>query len=374
MKITAPQMGLLQLVLEDLFTRLEVEFVPAPVSSNRAMEIGSAMGPELACLPLKVTLGNLIQGLDAGANTIVLAGGFGPCRFGYYGQIQRLLLERAGYDFGTFIIEPPTGGIGQFVRSFKALAPKKTTWQLYKIIKLCLQKARSIDFLEKRTLQLRAYEIEKGSTSKAKKRALKIIKNAFTAEEMNEALDAGLKELDKVEIEPEREVLKIGLTGEFYLLLEPFANFDIEEYLGNRGVYLERGVYLSDWISPSAQNKVFGVHQNKVIEDASDYLSHFVGGEGQPTIGHTVHFAREGFDGVIHLFPFTCMPEIIAGSILPKVIKKYDFPHLSLVIDEQSGRAGLITRLEAFIDLLKNRKVQKSNNREEVKLQITSTK
>jgi predicted nucleotide-binding protein (sugar kinase/HSP70/actin superfamily) len=50
------------------------------------------------------------------------------------------------------------------------------------------------------------------------------------------------------------------------------------------------------------------------------------------------------------------MPEIIADSILPNVVKDFDIPLLTLVIDEQSGRAGLVTRLEAFIDLLINRR------------------
>lgn len=356
MKVTAPQMGLLQIVLEDLMQRLGAEFVPAPESSEEALEIGSRLGPELACLPLKITLGNLIQGLEKGADTIVFAGGFGPCRFGYYGQIQRIILEKAGYKFKTVIIEPPTGSISRFVANFKFLSPGKTTWQLWKIIKTSFLKGQAIDFIEKRSLQLRVFETKRGAISKARKRALKIISQAQSRGEIEDAKQAALGELEKVDVDMNRDALRIGLTGEFYLLLEPFANFDIEGYLGHKGVYLERGVYLSDWISPSSKNKVSGVRHKEIVETASPYLAHSVGGEGQPTIGHTIHFARHDFDGVIHIFPFTCMPEIIADSILPKVQRDFDIPILTLVIDEQSGRAGLITRLEAFIDLLKSRR------------------
>lgn len=369
MRITAPQMGLLQIVLEDLMQRLGVEFIPAPKSSEEALEIGSRLGPELACLPLKITLGNLTQGLEKGANTIIFAGGFGPCRFGYYGQIQRIIMEKAGYKFNAVIIEPPTGSISQFVSSFKFLSPGKSTWQLWKIIKTSFLKGQAIDFIEKRSLQLRAYETKRGAISKAKKQALEIISQAKTRDEIEEAKQAALEELEKVEVDMQRDALRVGLTGEFYILLEPFANFDIEEYLGHKGVYLERGVYLSDWISPSSKNKVFGIHQKEIIESASPYLAHSVGGEGQPTIGHTIHFVNHGFDGVIHIFPFTCMPEIIADSILPKVQKDYDIPILTLVIDEQSGRAGLVTRLEAFIDLLKSRR-QKARSKEDLCMAI----
>jgi len=356
MKVTAPQMGLLQILLEDLFERLGVEFISAPESSEEALEIGSRLGPELACLPLKITLGNFVQGLEKGADTLVMAGGFGPCRFGYYGQIQQLIMRRAGYKFNTITIEPPIGGLNKFVAAFKKLCPGKNTYQLYQFIRTSFLKAQAIDFVEKKSLQLRAYEAQKGSVSKAKKRALKILGGAQTRAEIEEAKNAALEELDNVALDLSREVLRVGLMGEFYLLLEPFANFDIEEYLGHEHIYLERGVYISDWISPSAKNKVFGLPHKEIVKTASPYLGHFVGGEGQPTIGHAIHFAGEGFDGVIHLYPFTCMPEIIADGILPKVIKEHDISLLTLVIDEQSGRAGLITRLEAFIDLLKSRR------------------
>ena len=356
MKVTAPQMGLLETLLTDLFDRLGTEFIAAPKTNQEALEIGCRLGPELACLPLKITIGNLVQGLEKGADTIIMAGGIGPCRFGYYAQIQRLILQRAGYKFKTIVIEPPGASFREFVEAFQKLAPDKNNWQLYSIIKTSFYKARAIDFLEKKSLQLRAFEKHRGSVTKRVKKGRKIISKAKTKAEIKQAYDEAATHLEDVELNKKKDVLRVGLTGEFYLLLEPFANFNIEEYLGHHGIYLERGVYISDWISPSAKNKVYGVPKSKQVEAASPYLSHFVGGEGQPTISHVVHFAEEEFDGAIHLFPFTCMPEIIADNILPKVLKNYDFPLLTLVLDEQSGRAGLITRLEAFIDLLKSRR------------------
>ena len=65
---------------------------------------------------------------------------------------------------------------------------------------------------------------------------------------------------------------------------------------------------------------------------------------------------------MVHLYPFTCMPEIISRSILPQISKEYDMPVLSLVVDEQTGEAGFQTRLEAFIDLL-YRKREKDRER-----------
>jgi predicted nucleotide-binding protein (sugar kinase/HSP70/actin superfamily) len=68
--------------------------------------------------------------------------------------------------------------------------------------------------------------------------------------------------------------------------------------------------------------------------------------------------ARAGFDGLVHLAPFECVPEpalsgaegVMAQNVLRQL--QDDIPILSLSFDEQTARAGLVTRLEAFADLL----------------------
>ncbi|MDP3013739.1 MAG: hypothetical protein Q8M92_05810, partial [Candidatus Subteraquimicrobiales bacterium] len=229
-------------------------------------------------------------------------------------------------------------------------------FEIFRAFKVGWGKAVAVDELEKKVLEVRAFEKNKGEVSKARKRALSKINNAWTKKEILKAKGEALSLIDSVERDLEKDTLKVGLVGEFYLLLEPFANFDIEEFLGNRGIYLQKSVYLTDWLDSSGKNPVMGIPDEEIIEAARPYLSHFVGGEGQATIGHMVKLAREGFDGIIHLLPFTCMPEIIAKSIYPRIVRDYDIPVLTLVIDEQTGKAGVQTRLEAFIDLMKERK------------------
>ena len=75
---------------------------------------------------------------------------------------------------------------------------------------------------------------------------------------------------------------------------------------------------------------------------------------------------RKGIDGMIHLAPFNCTPEIVAASVLPRLASDYDVPLLALSFDEHSGEAGLVTRLEAFVDLLERRarrRAQRSTGR-----------
>lgn len=353
MKVAFPQMGLLEPVLVDLLTRLDVEPCPPPKTSPTTLELGVKHGPEFACLPLKITIGNYMQALDAGADAIVMAGGRGPCRFGYYCETQRRILKEAGYsDFEFIIVEPPGYRFWEFIGAFKKVAPNKSIRQMARALTLTFAKGRAMDFVDKRSLQLRCYETEKGATSKARTQALAVIEKAWTKKEIDAAAAEALEMMEAIPRDESRRVLKVGVVGEFYMLLEPYVNFDIEQYLGESGCYVERSVYLSDWIGPSGNNPVMGHADAEVAEWADPYLAHFVGGEGQATVGHAVMYARTGFDGVIHIMPFTCMPETIAKTIFARVQREEHIPILSFVIDEQTGKAGIVTRLEAFLDLL----------------------
>jgi predicted nucleotide-binding protein (sugar kinase/HSP70/actin superfamily) len=68
-----------------------------------------------------------------------------------------------------------------------------------------------------------------------------------------------------------------------------------------------------------------------------------------------VTFVQEGIDGLIHLAPFSCAPEIVAVSGLSRMARDHSMPLLTLSFDEHSGEAGLVTRLEAFVDVLERR-------------------
>ena len=41
-----------------------------------------------------------------------------------------------------------------------------------------------------------------------------------------------------------------------------------------------------------------------------------------------------------------------------------DIPILALIMDEQTGRAGYITRIEAFVDLMRRKKIKQKINKQ----------
>jgi predicted nucleotide-binding protein (sugar kinase/HSP70/actin superfamily) len=121
-------------------------------------------------------------------------------------------------------------------------------------------------------------------------------------------------------------------------------------------VLADRSVYLAEW---SRGNAVVAGEKD-VKRAARPFLSELVGGHGVNSIGQTVLYAQQGFDGVIQLAPFACIPEIVAKSILPRVSRELNIPVLTLFLDEQTGEGGIRTRVEAFVDLL----IQRRNRRE----------
>ncbi|NLM46585.1 MAG: CoA protein activase [Firmicutes bacterium] len=356
-KFTYPHIGTLSLAIEGLLTGLGLDVVPPPPITKRTIDLGVLHAPEFACFPLKISLGNFIEALEAGANTIIMAGGTGPCRFGFYWVVQREILFDLGYDFEMIVLEPPQGQIKQVLDKAGALYGKCSLGQALSALHTFWRKIKALDFLHAQSLVVRAREAEQGATSKAYEAGLLFLKEARTPQEVQENLERALTLLAKVPRDPAKDVLKIGLVGEVYMLLEPYANLQVEKILGEMGVEVKRAVYLSDWIKEHVfLSSLYLPGGRSVKKAAAPYLRHFVGGHGRDSLGETVRFAREGFDGVIHILPFTCTPEIVAQSILPEVSRREGIPYLSIPLDEQSGEAGFVTRLEAFVDMLRERR------------------
>jgi predicted nucleotide-binding protein (sugar kinase/HSP70/actin superfamily) len=77
------------------------------------------------------------------------------------------------------------------------------------------------------------------------------------------------------------------------------------------------------------------------------------------TFGRRVYGAAEEWlatgavAGLVHLVSFGCGPDSLVGELVQRRAKTYeDTPFLLLTVDEHTGPAGVLTRLEAFADMI----------------------
>jgi predicted nucleotide-binding protein (sugar kinase/HSP70/actin superfamily) len=88
------------------------------------------------------------------------------------------------------------------------------------------------------------------------------------------------------------------------------------------------------------------------------------GGYGLYTIAHASRAKSYGYDGIIHVHSFSCMPEIIAKSFIKRISQIEGIPAMTIVVEEISSKELFHNRLEAFIDIIRAQKENRSSRRD----------
>jgi len=362
MKVAFPYMGT-TVIYKKLLELLGHDVVEPPEPTQRTIDLGVKYSPEFACFPLKVVLGSYIEALEMGAETLVTSGGHGPCRAGFYGETHKKILKNMGYDVDIIVFDDYKRDFMGTINKVLRVKNGKSWLFVWKAIKIVYAMAKALDRIEKRIEKMRAYEINKGECTKAWETIKDLFDGVKSMQDVEEAERESNKLLDDIKLidVPEKERIRIGIVGEIYVVMEQSINLRIEETLGGLGAEVERSQYLSQWIDfnlkPGAAAKE---HELSILKKGEKYIEEIIGGHAKQTVGHIVDFAERGFDGVVHLMPFACLPELVSQSIIPTISKEHNIPVITLAIDEQTGAANVLTRLEAFMDLVRNIKRTKT--------------
>ena len=159
--------------------------------------------------------------------------------------------------------------------------------------------------------------------------------------------------LSAQQLAQDRSHSQIEVEHLMYSLLDQ-AEGVVPSVLGKLGVEVRRMTFISEWTKFSLFLNPLGVNEKDRVHNAAlPYLKRDIGGDGWESVGEKVLHANE-YDGLIHLAPFTCMPEIVAQNIMPSTKEK--LPVLTILCDEQMAKPGVLTRLEAFVDLLERKR------------------
>jgi predicted nucleotide-binding protein (sugar kinase/HSP70/actin superfamily) len=141
--------------------------------------------------------------------------------------------------------------------------------------------------------------------------------------------------------------LRIALIGHPYNLFDTDINKDILALIKSLGME----ILTSDSLS-----------EGEIDRQISDLSKEIYWSSGREIVGSLFHFLSGGVDGVIFLTSFKCGIDALLQEFIKRRLRVQggtSIPLLVLSFDEHTGREGLITRLEAFRDVMEQQKKRK---------------
>ncbi|NLX03506.1 MAG: CoA activase [Phycisphaerae bacterium] len=358
-----------------------------PLADQETLEIGRRFTTGKECLPCIVTTGDMVKkawstGFDAEHSAFFMPGGSGPCRFGQYNCLQRLVLNEIGMA-GVPVVSPSQDK--SFYEDFRQFRQDPTRLAWNGIV--------AVDVLLKALLALRPYEIRSGETVETYRRWVDEVSRAIEANASERELGAMMRSAARAfkQIKVDRTVRKphIGIVGEIYVRSHVFSNDYLVDRLESLGAQVSLASFaewmyytnftrkrtarreaewkslMINWVKDRLQKKIernlaepfeevipHAVEPavEEIIEFGSAYIHDSFEGEAGLSVGKMIEYHRHGVDAIVNVGPFTCMPSTIVSAVMKKLAQDLDnMPMITIMYDGQ-GDPTMDTRLEAFID------------------------
>ena len=325
-----------------------VKCILPPKLTHRTMDIGAKYSPDFVCTPFKTLLGNMIEALEAGADTLLML--YGICKLGYYGELQEQILRDLGYEFDFInLAEYDTGKLKDLFKAAKRVNPNLKLHEVVRVLREAVKMVEYLDEITARYYQNCGFELQKGAHKKAYDTFIANMYAANTKAEI-EAGYAKVKEsFSHIPLSKPARPLRVGIVGEIYTAVDPFSNFEVEQKLADMGVEIHR------WINLTHRFLHYPGEKNLNVR-IREFCTYEMGPTSTANILTAKEYAEQGFDGIIHIKSANCTPEIDIMPVLQNISADYKIPVLYLTYDAQTSDVGLMTRLEAFYDMISMRK------------------
>lgn len=348
--ISFPHLGDYYIPIQFLLSHItDYKVIPSPPITKRTIELGNKYAPDFVCVPFKYNLGNFIETLENGANILFQAGG--GCRYGYYGEVQEKILKDLGYEFELLTIgEDDKITLKSLLGICKKIGAKASP---IKIIYYALLSILMIRYMDKIDDYIRlniGFETEKNSFINLKKEMLESFSHARGYFELTKRYFQYKRKFKKLKIKKPKNCLKVGIIGELYTSMEPFSSYFLEMELAKLHIEVKRFTCVSYLLY---QKKM---QMRKMHRYIKKYCTYSLGADGLDNVYRAKYLIDKGYDGLIHIKPFGCTPEIGAMPIIRKVCEDGHMPIIYFSFDSQTSEVGIKTRLEAFYDMLKIKK------------------
>ncbi|MFA7203800.1 MAG: acyl-CoA dehydratase activase-related protein [Candidatus Caldatribacteriota bacterium] len=141
----------------------------------------------------------------------------------------------------------------------------------------------------------------------------------------------------------DREIpVNIAVLGHDYLIDDSYINLDLINKLKKMNVNV---------FTPSM------VHPGIVKNQLKKLYKPIFWSLSRRVVGAAYYYFEKQVEGVIHLTSFECGEDSMVGELIHHQSQKYPgVAYTEFVFDEHSGEAGINTRIEAFLDMIRRRK------------------
>lgn len=331
--------------------------------SDHTLAVGLKYTAGGECIPCPLTTGSIIaeieeKNLKPENVVLFMPTACGPCRFGQYAKLDKIIFERKGWK-GIRIMSPSAEN------AYEGL-PARARKQLWHAMLLG-------DIFRKLACKIRPYEVNRGETDVVIEKHMLKMEALFATGDIskaNELLAAAVDEVGRIARKNIRKPL-IGIVGEIYVRSDPYINCDlirrIEELGGEAwlapfaewifytikirhllakqrgftpGAILEKVIAWveSNFFFEKWENYYYDIAEpllhdrreypvDEVVEAGMKYVPWQFEGETALTLGRAELFARkDGAKAVVNASPMFCMPGTVTTSIFPVLEKALNVP------------------------------------------------
>ncbi|MDD3777140.1 MAG: acyl-CoA dehydratase activase [Actinomycetota bacterium] len=392
------------------------------ISDDETLELGRRHTLGKECYPFIITTGDILKTLkynDPGRCAFLMPLTYGPCRFGQYNQLQKIIIAEQGYE-GVPIVSPGAPESSRFYEEYDM-----DNIRGLRLLGRAMQGVFTMDNLDKMARKVRPYEKQAGQASSLYDKYLKQIIGLLETQphkalfgQLVDLLARARQEFEAVEVEKAKKPL-IGVVGEIYVRNHPYSNNEIVKKVEQLGGEVDiptisewpshttatskldnsvkqadlwykilgaagfnsiigrtnggLGSLVSDYVKTirfyalnRLNNRIIASYLSKLAKPVEGFVrdtdNHDIYhtwdaaepyiikwfGEAALSVGKSVNWIEQGFDGIINVMPFTCMPGTIVTATSKRIREKYKVPWLNLAFDGlEQGTTE--TRLEAFM-------------------------
>jgi predicted nucleotide-binding protein (sugar kinase/HSP70/actin superfamily) len=288
---------------------LGLEVVVSSESTKRTVRVGTELGENELCLPVKVFFGH-VKELD------------GTVDFLFVPRV--VAVEETRYTCPKFL------GLPDLARSLEleteVVGPTLT-----------LREGRRRFLADSFRL---GRELGGG-----KLQTIRAIRAGLAAHKAHERRFLAGDHLRLPEPETGKTGLRIGVAGHPYIIYDSQISLDLVPRLAERGIEVLTPEMLDEKqierATEDVPKSVFWSYENELVGAVHHWLDHSL------------------VDGIIYVLSFACGPDSFVQVLIEDAVKERGngttVPLMPLVIDEHSGEAGFVTRIEAFLDMLARR-------------------